>query len=214
MGPVFGTEAQVAAAREAIEGEMEELASVTWVTSADLESAEGVPRAMLEPLVDLCDGKPTDGALDSPHWSLGHPLPGDPATLDRTESGLRFASPALPLDGELAEWAVTREQEILAGYGFEPYLTLNILDGSSALLITNLVFDKSVDGTAERADEAIRAVFEAWAAAGVYPYRLGLNEAPLFPCDPVHARVIDSLRQVFDPDAVFTGGRYQISQDR
>ena len=93
VGPVFGTEAQVAAARDAIDSLLADIAQVTWITEADLLQSEGLARTMTEPLADLCHGQPTDGALDSPHCSFDKDLPADPAMLDQTDTGIRFCSP-------------------------------------------------------------------------------------------------------------------------
>ncbi len=71
------------------------------------------------------------------------------------------APPALPLDSEVITWAIAKQREILAHDCLEPYLTLNLIDDRSALLITNLVFDKSVGGAQARADSAAQAVLEA-----------------------------------------------------
>ena len=163
VAPIFGTANQVLAAREAISSALTPIADVSWITDADLQSNTGLAKAILEPLVQLCQGIPTDGALDSPHWSLGHPLLDDPASLDDSQTGVRFCSPALPLDGELVQLTVDTQKEILASFDFEPYLTLNIIDDQSALLITNIVFDKSAHGEQSKANEAVHAVQQAWA---------------------------------------------------
>ena len=189
---------------------------MTWITDADLQASEGLARTMTKPLVDLCRGLPTNGALDSPHWSLDKDLPADPATLDESDSGVRFCSPALPLNGEVITWTIAKQREILAHYALEPYLTLNLIDDRSALLITNLVFDKSVTEAQSHADSAVHAVLEAWASEGIFPYRLGLHESQVYSVDPVHSACLNGLKRLFDPHNVFSTGRYQIpagSQD-
>ena len=103
VGPVFGTESQVAATRDAIDDHLADIAQVTWITDTDLHASEGLAHTMTKPLVDLCQGLPTDGALDSPHGSLNKDLPANPATLDQTDTAVRFYSPALPLNGEVIE---------------------------------------------------------------------------------------------------------------
>lgn len=209
VGPVYGTDAQVQAAREAIDAYLAGVAQVQWITESDLEQSEGLARTMTQPLVDLCQGLPTDGALDSPHWSLGKDPPKNSSGLDETDTGVRFCSPALPLDGEIVSWTIEKQKEILAKHDFEPYLTLNLIDDRSALLITNIAFDKAEEGASNRAHIATQEVMAAWAAEGIFPYRLGLHETSVLSRDPVHNACIDGLKKVFDPKNVFGSGRYQ-----
>ena len=126
VGPIFGTVAQVKAAHAEITARLAHLAEVTLLTQNELAQESDTPsKTMIQPMVDLCLGHPTGGALDSPHWALGKEPPSEPAALDETETGLRFCSHAVPLDGPTIVEAIEQENAIIAKFGYEPYITLH-----------------------------------------------------------------------------------------
>lgn len=212
VGPLFGTAKQVAAAHEAIHARMQALADVELLRDdAAAGASDPLTKAMLDPLVDLCHGNPTDGALDSPLWSVGLDPLKNPAEIDQTSAGIRFCSAALPLDGEIVAWAIAKEESVLKPFGFEANITLNLIDEKSALLITNFAFDKTQPTQASRAQHAVEAVFSAWETEKVYPYRLGVGEAGCFKPTPTFCRSLADLKQSFDPHNVFSGNKYAFS---
>lgn len=224
IGGVSGTADEVRARIKETRKRLGTFCTVGTVTAENIRRAEWIykllgragmrKRAMLEgakSLVDFCTGTPSNGALLSPRWAIGE-LPGvGAADLDDSKVGLLFCCPALPLEGEKARKEIARAEAVFGRFGFQPYITLNLINTKVLLCVLNLVFDRTDPDRTAQAHCCVDTLFEEWAKVGIYPYRLGVQSMEQFvhPSDPFW-KIAANLKRTFDPNHIIAPGRYNL----
>jgi 4-cresol dehydrogenase (hydroxylating) len=217
IGGLFGTSGEVAERLKEIRSRLGHMALVDYLTGtagagdeAQATVRQRAARQSAQALVDFSSGIPSSGALWSPLWAVGE-SPGDTLQLDETRLGLLFCCPALPLSGEAAVEIVQTAQEVFGRFGFEPFMTLNIVNTKAMLCVLNLVFERSDKEQTARAHQCVDTLFDVWAARGIYPYRLGVQSMEQFvrPDDPFWL-VVRGLKSVLDPNGIIAPGRYNL----
>ncbi|WP_338769317.1 FAD-binding oxidoreductase [Massilia sp. METH4] len=221
LGAITGSEAQVRANLAEVRARVGAIATVRVLTEEKLAGGYRVMHALrflrgaranaaaiaaIRPLHVLALGQPTDAAIDNLLWRFGH---SDlPATqLDRTNCGLIFINPALPMDGGLVA-RIVRELEDVAR-PFELYMTINIETATSLVAVINLLFDRSnpAEAAAARAKaDALHAHLRA-NRLEVYRARADMMKDVVDPADP-YWQVVGAIKRALDPNGVIAPGRY------
>jgi 4-cresol dehydrogenase (hydroxylating) len=128
---------------------------------------------------------------------------------DRDACGAIWCSPVVPLTGRHVGDAVRIVERTASGAGFEPMITITLLDGRSAHLVVPLFFDRASPGDDRRALACARRLLARLARRGYYPYRLGVNSMGLLP-EPRgdEAAFRRRLKRALDPRQILSPGRY------
>lgn len=164
------------------------------------------------PIHGLASGIPTDAALPGVDWLAGRE-PSRPVTaIDEGGSGYLYFLPLFPLDGVLGRERAERAEAICAMHGFEPAMTLNILDGRCLELVLSISFDRADRQRVEAAHRCIDELHVDSIDAGYPPYRVGVGtmEHIVRASDPFW-QIAARLKDVLDPNGIIAPGRYNLT---
>ena len=221
LGAVTGSAAQVRANLAEVRERMRGIATVRVLDEAKLAlgfrvmhalrffrsaRANAAAIAAIRPLHVLALGQPTDAAIDNLLWRYGR---SDlPATeLDKTNCGLIFINPALPMDGALVA-TIVRELEDIAR-PFELYMTINIETATSLVAVINLLFDRSNQAevaAAHATADALHAHLRT-RQLEVYRARADMMTSVVDAADP-YWQTVGAIKHALDPNGVIAPGRY------
>ena len=224
VGGVFGTRGEVKAKLAQIKERLEGIAVVGVMTPQKLRRTEALLRLLgsagrrklavfqgAKALMDFCLGIPSNMALLSPQWAVGESPDTASLELDDSNVGLLFCCPSLPLEGGAACEVVDCVQRVFQRFGFEPYMTLNIVNTKTLLCVLNLVFQRSDAHRARDAHRCVDSLFEEWARRGIYPYRLGIQSMDQFVrAEDIFWQIVRKLKHVLDPNEIIAPGRYNM----
>lgn len=171
--------------------------------------------ALLEPAVELLQGKPNREHLKGVLWRVrdsnyaaGAPLPDvhDPIA---ENAGLRWVSPLLPMTGRDARACLDILEPIYQKHGFDPLITLTALTERAMIAVTNLAFDRRLPEEVEAAQRCYEELNAALKNEGFYPYRVAQGDVRAWAdaTDPFWEAVAD-IRRGWDPGGVLSPGRY------
>ena len=175
-----------------------------------LQSQAALLRA-LTPLYGLSKGIPTNAPLKSVYWPVCLPDWSDDADPDSGECGMLYCLPFLPLSGADARQVVDLVETVFGEYGFDPYMTLNIVDSKALECVVNLAFHRGSEDRARAAHACIESLQAQLIERGYLPYRVGIQSMQqiISPDDPYWQTVRD-LKQVLDPNHIISPGRYNL----
>jgi 4-cresol dehydrogenase (hydroxylating) len=221
LGAVTGSAAQVRANLAEVRKRMRGIATVRVLDEARLALGYRVMHALrflrgaranaaaiaaIRPLHVLALGQPTDAAIDNLLWRYGR---SDlPATqLDKTNCGLIFINPALPMDGALVATIVRKLEDVAKP--FELYMTINIETATSLVAVINLLFDRSNEAETAAAHATADALHLCLREQQleVYRARADMMESVVDGTDP-YWQTVASVKHALDPNGVIAPGRY------
>lgn len=188
MGGLYGTRQQVAASRRAVRQRIGRLAHVHFFGATKIRWAHRVVRALgrtafgqsLGEMVDSAEsvykllvGNPTAEHMSGVFWRTR------PETVvdfnDPLYSGSIWLSPVLPLTSTHARRVLDIVEPIWRDHGFSLLATITAITERAGVAVLSICFDHNQPGEPERAAACYKTAFEALAAAGYYPYRLGIQ---------------------------------------
>ena len=228
-GALYGSAAQVAAARSALRKALRGTAATPrFITERSLRAGAFAARllgdscagrrlrarvALGESLFAMNRGVPNGRFLAGAYWRRraglpqGFPERADPA---RDGCGLLWVSPMLPLRGEdmLAVHALA--QASFDKYGFDLFATFSMVNERTLGGVLTVAYDKDDPEETARARACHDEVFERMFEAGYIPYRVG-NQAMgrLDPQGDSYWRTVGALKAALDPAGILVPGRYQ-----
>jgi len=228
-GALYGTQAQVAAARAALRRALRGTAArPVFISERSLRAGALAARllggtdagrrlrakvALGESLFAMNRGVPDGRFLAGAYWRRREALPaGFPAQADpaRDNCGLLWVSPVLPLRGEdmLAVHALA--QASFDKYGFDLFATFSMINERTLGGVLTVAYDKEDSAEAARARACHDEVFERMFEAGYIPYRVG-NHAMgrLDPAGDSYWRTVGAIKAALDPAGILAPGRYQ-----
>ena len=167
---------------------------------------------LVEPVLGLMRGTPTEQPLASAYWRKTSPVPVQPNP-DRDRCGLLWYAPVAAADGQ----HVARLANIAAGtlleHGFEPMISLTLLTPRSVHCVISISYDRDVAGEDEKAMTCYQVLAARCIENGYYPYRLGIQAMGQLPRPVAYRNFIQKLKTVIDPHGVIAPGRYDEQQD-
>lgn len=178
--------------------------------SARAREKRAVLEAM-EPLFGMAAGIPTDAPLKSLYWPLRQQPSSDPIQPDADDCGMLYCLPFLPLSGADALQVLQQTRRIFGQFGFEPYMTFNIIDTKALELVVNLAFDRRDAQRRDAAQRCIETLTAQCVKDGYIPYRVGIEAMPhiLQPADGFW-QTVREMKKVFDPNNIIAPGRYNL----
>jgi 4-cresol dehydrogenase (hydroxylating) len=223
-GALYGTRAQVAEARrlvrKALAGKVDKLKFLDErtmrmaarfakpyrrITGWDLART----MQLVKPVFGLMQGVPTEKTLTSAYWRKRTPAPAS-MDLDRDRCGLLWCAPVLPLDGEEAAQVADLTETLMLAHGFEPFISLTLLTERTLAAIISITYDRDVPGEDRKAMECYRNLMDRLTQRGYHSYRLGIQSMAAMNGGNEYSRLIESLKQMLDPNGVLAPGRYQM----
>lgn len=163
---------------------------------------------LVQPVIGLMRGVPTEQPLASAYWRKRTPPPTNPDP-DRDRCGLLWYAPMAPATGLHLERVTGIARDTMLAHGFEPLISLTLISPRMANCVISITYDRDLGGEDERAMACYREMSEKCEAAGYYPYRLGIA-SELRGGEGVHAEVVRKLKEAVDPAGIIAPGRYDI----
>ncbi len=222
-GALYGTRAQVAAARRRLvrllgpevdnlrfldDRRLRLAARMTrpyqWLTGLDVRRL----LAIMQPVYGLMKGIPTDATLASVYWRKRFPPPVD-ADPDRDGCGLIWCAPVAPAEAGAVRDMVEIARKVFQRYPFEPAMSMTLRTERSVDNVIAISYDRDVAGEDERALACHDELLQRLAESGFYPYRMSIHaQGRLRSRKPGSERFLRRLRQAIDPAGILAPGRY------
>jgi 4-cresol dehydrogenase (hydroxylating) len=228
-GALYGSSAQVAAARRALRRALRHTAAQPQFLSACKLTLGAVAARLLrrfalgrrlqarvalgQSLFEMNRGLPNGRFLAGAYWRRrgglppGFPENANPA-LDNC--GMLWVSPVLPMRGAdmLAVHALA--EPIFGEHGFDLLATFSMINERALGGVLTVAYDKEDPAEAERAIRCYRKLFDTMMGAGYIPYRVGLQSmAELDPAGDSYWRTVARIKAALDPLGIIAPGRYQ-----
>jgi 4-cresol dehydrogenase (hydroxylating) len=222
---VMGTPAMVKEAYRQTRRALRGIAKVQLITEKRIGLAKSVSAGLgflksvrrkrllldaLTPFFGVAQGVPTDAAMGSVYWPLS-PISKDYTDPDSSDCGLLYCLPIVPLSGSSIRDVVDVTNRIYAQYGFEPYMTFNVVTPNALEGVINLAFDRSDPEAVERAHHCIEEQHDTLIGKGYIPYRVGIHLMDKI-ADPQDSfwQLVRELKSTFDPEHIIAPGRYNL----
>ena len=228
-GALYGSRAQVAAARDALRRALRGTAATsTFLTEKKLRFGARLARllgycgigerlrakvAMGEALFAMNRGVPNGRFLAGAYWRRRGGLPAEfplQANPAADNCGLLWVSPILPMRGADALALHAMVAPIFEAHGFDLFVTFSMINERSLGGVITVAYDKEDPAEVERAKQCYRALFDTVMRAGYIPYRVGIQSmAGLDPHGDVFWKVVSRIKRALDPDGIIAPGRYE-----
>lgn len=228
-GALYGSEAQVAAARAALRGALRRTAAKTrFITERKLRAGALVARmlgqtqagkrmrgqvAFGESLFAMNRGIPNGRFLAGAYWRRRGGLPAEfprNANPALDNCGMLWVSPILPMRGAdvLALHALV--EPVFKRHGVDLFVTFSMINERALGGVITVCYDKDDGEEVARARRCYDEVFALAMAEGYIPYRVGNQSmAQLDPHGDVYWKTVARLKDALDPQGVLAPGRYQ-----
>jgi 4-cresol dehydrogenase (hydroxylating) len=176
-----------------------------WLTGVNLPDM----LKLIEPVHGMMKGKPTDRIIASTYWRKKMMIPQD-MDPDRDRCGLIWCAHVAPTKGEHARQMADITTQIMLSHGFEPGMTLTMINERNMDNVISISYDRDVDGEDERAMLCYHELSETLIKKGYYPYRLGTHNMHLFNkyANADYLSLLKQLKSQFDPHQIVAPGRY------
>ncbi|HEY0063616.1 MAG TPA: FAD-binding oxidoreductase [Telluria sp.] len=228
-GALYGSRAQVAAARAAVRKALAPTAGrPRFLDERKLRMGALLARvlgnsasgqrlraqvALGTALFAMNRGIPNGRFLAGAYWRRRGGLPPDfPRQADpaRDNCGLLWVSPILPMRGAdmLALHALV--EPLFQEHGFDMFVTFSMINERTLGGVITIAFDQEDPAEVARARACYQALFDLVMQAGYIPYRVANQSmAQLDPHADVYWKTVAQIKQALDPDQLIAPGRYQ-----
>ena len=226
-GALYGTKAEVALAGKKLKKTLKHIKSVNvlflderrikiakmiqkpyqWFTGVDLAKT----LKMVEPLLALKQGIPSNRFIPSTYWRKKKPAPdANCADPDVDRCGLIWLAPIAPMTGQHAAILEKIIEDTLMKYGFDPAISMTLLTERCIDSVIAITYDRDRKGEEKRAltchDELLRKLVDK----GYYPYRLSTQAMGKLPQpEKGYESAITKIKLALDPNNIFSPGRYE-----
>ena len=229
-GALYGTKEQVANARVQVRKALKQVKGarlnfisdellrfieifqkpIAFITRMDLPGMLKV----LRPVHDMMKGQPSAQFLTSSYWRMKQ-APDGQFEMDKDKVGLIWSAFVAPADPKNARELMQIVEKVLPAYGFEPAVTLTLLNERCIDAVVSISFDRSAvapNGNSwdELAVQCRDQLYQLMFAQGFYPYRTDVNkmaEITRFG-DATYLSVLADLKLALDPKGILSPGRY------
>ena len=225
-GAIYGTKAQVAESKRLLRAQVADLKGSLkflstgklrfarkWAKPFQLISGWDLRRTveLVEPLIGLMQGVPTNYSLGSAYWRKKFAPPAD-ADPDRDRCGLLWYAPVCPALGGKVQELVQEVTEALLRFSFEPQISLTLLTPRTVSCIISISYDRDTAGEDDRAHDCHREIMRLCSKGGYYPYRLSISGSEELPENANYSDLMSKLKRTLDPNGILAPGRYELGQ--
>ncbi len=226
-GALYGTHSEVSIARKKLKKSLRHIQSkklhfiddrtlkiaqliktpYQWITGIDL----GKALEMIEPVINLKRGIPSNAFIPSTYWRKKIPAPAaDEADPNRDRCGLLWLAPIAPMTGNHAAILEEIIESTLLHFGFEPEISMTLLTERCIDSVVAITYDRDQPDEEERAllchDELLKKLTDK----GYYPYRLSTYAMGKLPQpDKGYLTTMNRIKYALDPDNIIAPGRYE-----
>ena len=228
-GALYGSAAQVAAARAALRAALRPTAAKTrFIDERKLRMGAFLARllgqssagkrmrqqvAFGESLFAMNRGIPNGRFLAGAYWRRRGGLPADfprHANPALDNCGMLWVSPILPTRGAdvLALHALV--EPVFKRHGVDLFVTFSMINERALGAVITVCYDKEDEEEVARARRCYDEVFALCMAEGFIPYRVGNQSmAQLDPHADVYWKTVARIKQALDPQGLLAPGRYE-----
>jgi 4-cresol dehydrogenase (hydroxylating) len=229
-GALYGTKEQVANARKQVRRALRTVkgARLNFISDSLLRFIEifqkpiafitrmDIPGMLkvLRPVHNMMKGQPSAQFLTSSYWRM-KTAPDGRFDMDKDNVGLIWSAFVAPADAKNARQLMDIVDTVLPQFGFEPAVTLTLLNERCIDAVVSISFDRTAsapDGKSwdELALQCRDKLYQAMFSHGFYPYRTDVGKmAEMVHCgDPQYLQVLADLKHALDPQGIFAPGRY------
>lgn len=222
-GGLYGTRAQVSEARRLLRKSLSnQNGKLRFLSESKLRMARrfaglfsvlmrwDVRRTIeiVEPVMGLMRGVPTEHSLASVYWRKRMPVPAD-RNPDRDRCGLLWYAPVFPAEGAAVAALTNLASKTLLEFGFEPMISLTLLTPRAVYAVISITYDRDLVGEDDRAMACYSELARRCTADGFYPYRLGIQSMQDLLPSPAYADLLSRLKNLLDPNRILAPGRYE-----
>jgi 4-cresol dehydrogenase (hydroxylating) flavoprotein subunit len=223
-GALYGTRKQVAESRRLIRKALcNKVTKLRFMDDAGLRMAKCLQKPykwltgvnlpemlkVIEPVHGMMKGKPTDRIIASTYWRKKITIPKD-MNPDRDRCGLIWCAHVAPTKGVHAIEMVDIATTIMLSHGFEPGMTLTLINERCMDNVMSISYDRDIEGEDDRALSCYQELAETLIKRGYYPYRLGTHSMDLINQygGKDYVELLRGLKELFDPNQIIARGRY------
>ncbi|UGQ48556.1 FAD-binding oxidoreductase [Massilia endophytica] len=227
-GALYGSKAQVAAARAALRKALRPTrASLRFLDEGKLDLAGRVGKLLGNTtagrklranvqlgrsLFEMNRGVPNGRFLAGAYWRRRAGLPPDfpeHANPAQDNCGMLWVSPILPMRGDDLLRLHRLAEPIFHKHGFDLFVTFSMINERALGGVLTVAYDKEDAEEVERARACYSELFEAIMQAGYIPYRVGLQSmARLDRGGDSYWQTVARLKAALDPQGLIAPGRY------
>lgn len=149
-----------------------------------------------------------DGGMRTTYWHK-RTLPSGEMHPDRDHCGVIWVPPLVPLTGDHVRAATTLIHQVCFAHHMEPHTTLACIGERSLVITVALLYDRDGVGEDERAMKCHDVLLQELAAAGYFPYRLGVQSMHGLPQAVDDSALFQQrIKTALDPNNILSPGRY------
>lgn len=187
-----------------------------WLVGKLLKAVTKKELKFLRPTINIHNfyhrGVPTDHAVE--RGAFGKPAcPGCEQPKEGVENteGIIWFAPVVPNRGEVIDHVNTSCKRIFHEYKFDYAAGIFLYGPRSGMVISKIIYDKSIEGEAERALQALKALHDWATEEGFQVYRSSISMMDyVLDCNPEYKDFIGKIKRAVDPNNIIAPGKYGI----
>jgi 4-cresol dehydrogenase (hydroxylating) len=164
---------------------------------------------LVEPMIGLMRGVPTNHSLASAYWRKRSPAPRD-MDPDRDRCGLLWFAPVSPAEGRHVARLVDLATGTLLSFGFEPLIYFTMLSPRAVSCVISISYDREIPLQDEEAMACYKELVRRCTGDGFYPYRLGIQSMGGVQRTDPYSELINRLKRTLDPNGILAPNRYEL----
>jgi 4-cresol dehydrogenase (hydroxylating) len=223
-GALYGTKAQVTAAKRAIRRALPPQAKhllfvsesrlrrinqfkriAGWLTGYDMD----VILELLHQSFGIMRGEPSEVSMPTPYWRNRTSRPKQDLNPSDDGCGLIWFSPVIPYTASDVEITNALAKSVFEAHGFDYCPTMTAVSGRCLDCTMPILYDRSNAVETGRAGRCYEELLNAFLAAGYPPYRVPVTmmDKVVSPED-TYWKTVGRLKEALDPSGVLAPGRY------
>ncbi|GII55515.1 4-cresol dehydrogenase [Planotetraspora thailandica] len=156
----------------------------------------------------ILQGTPTDAGVSALATRYGPAV--EATEVDASDTGILFCLPVLSFTGSSAHRLVELTRRHCRSYGYEPAITLNVMNDVTLQATIDVTFDRRDAAAAPAAQDCVDGLHAVLADNGFMPYRLGIQTMSrlIRSNDDAFWETAARIKSVLDPLGIIAPQRY------